>query len=159
MTSLREVDNTFLSQTGLEVGTYGHIEVDDEGEAMEIGVIVGYDDEVEIVCTPWGVVVLDGYGEDPEDELGSEPGGSSDEESDADGWGSGRPMNTSAERYQATLRRYGRYATEIDDLDGDEASAAAAAAIAEMRAIDPEAWVDAAGYWPIIAGRMLAGDV
>lgn len=151
MTGLREHDRIFLAQTGLEVGAFGHIEVDDEGEAMELGVIVGYDDDVEIVCTPWGVVILDGYGED--DDL--DPDRPDDEREHE---GVGRPLNTSAELYQVTLRRYGAYAADVAALSGDARAQAAASAVAEMRAIDPEAWEDPAGYWQIIAAQMLAGE-
>lgn len=151
MTGLREHDRIFLSQTGLEVGTFGHIEVDDEGEAMELGVVVGYDDDVEIVCTPRGVFILDGYGED-EDPDPDRPDDAWEDE------GGGRPLNTSAELYQATLRRYGAYASEITELSGDARAQAAASAVAEMRAIDPQAWDNPAGYWQIIAAQMLAGE-
>ena len=151
MTGLREHDRRFLAQTGLEVGTFGHIEVDDEGEAMELGVIVGYDGDVEIVCTPRGVVILDGHGEDD----GRDPNAPDD---DGESEGVGRPVNTSAERYQATLRRYGAYASKVAELRGDARAQAAASAVAEMRAIDPQAWEDPAGYWQIIAGQMLAGE-
>jgi hypothetical protein len=132
ITALAEADQDFLVGTGLEVGSFGHLDVSSELETTEHGVVLAHDSATAIACTAAGVVALEEVGE--------------------------RLVNTSAERFVASMRRMARYADEVQAApDDDEELRLVEVTIADLRAIDPEAWASDRSYWPVVGEQMIAG--
>lgn len=74
--------------------------------------------------------------------------------------GSQRLVNTNVSGFIDVLARYQRYVREVLEAVGDvEGERIARCAAREMACLDPAAFADDRGYWPVVCAQMIEGNL
>lgn len=132
---IQEKDIEYLSVNGIEVGSFGCIEVYPEFENNK-GIVLGYDSDIPIVCYTDGDGIYS-----IEEELK-------------------RFVNSSVEQFVLTINKFSLYCKLVEGVeDEEEALSIVNSTINEMKKVDAQAWFNEINYWPIIGQQMIEGNL